>query len=176
MADSAVDGELVVIAYDGSPAARQAIVDSAKLLSACRVLVATVWEAGLAYAAPLTAPDAMTVRPMVDPETAVELDSAVHEHAERVSREGATLAKSLGLDSEALALQDEGNAARTILNLAHDRGAAAIVVGSRGLGGIRSRLEGSTSKDLLKHASCPVLVVHETAEADGEGKGKAARG
>ena len=43
-------------------------------------------------------------------------------------------------------------------------GAAAIVVGSRGLGGIRARLEGSTSKGLLKHASCPVLVVHETEE------------
>jgi nucleotide-binding universal stress UspA family protein len=38
------------------------------------------------------------------------------------------------------------------------------VVGSRGLGGIRARLEGSTSKALLRHASSPVLVVHESED------------
>jgi nucleotide-binding universal stress UspA family protein len=55
--------------------------------------------------------------------------------------------------------------ARTILTVADKHGVAAIVVGSRGLSGIRARLEGSTSKALLKHAPCPVVVVHE-ADAD----------
>jgi nucleotide-binding universal stress UspA family protein len=37
--------------------------------------------------------------------------------------------------------------------------ACAIVVGSRGLGGVRSRLFGSTSRDVLQRTDRPVLVV-----------------
>ena len=33
----------VLIAYDGFPAARQAVIAAAYLLSSCRTLVVTVW-------------------------------------------------------------------------------------------------------------------------------------
>ena len=56
---------------------------------------------------------------------------------------------------------DEADVARTLLDLIDERHAAAVVVGSRGLSGIRARLEGSTSKTLLKHAKCPVIFVHD---------------
>jgi Universal stress protein family len=39
--------------------------------------------------------------------------------------------------------------------------AEAIVVGSRGLSGLRERLEGSTSNAVAKRASCPVVLVHD---------------
>lgn len=94
------------------------------------------------------------------------MDRASHEHAERVSREGVELARSLGFDAEALAVPDEGGVARTNLHVASERRAAAIVVGSRGLSGLRARLEGSASNGVLKHASCPVIVVHERNEND----------
>jgi nucleotide-binding universal stress UspA family protein len=161
----------VVIAYDGSPAARRAVVDAAKILGSCQILVATVWEEGLAYAGPLMPADGMTASPMVGPEAALELDRAVQDHAERVSREGAELARSLGLEAEPVALPGGGNVTATILSLARERQAAAIVVGSRGLGGIRARLEGSTSRGLLRHASCPVIVVHEADEEHDEEEG-----
>jgi nucleotide-binding universal stress UspA family protein len=103
----------------------------------------------------------MMMSPVVDPGVALEIDRSVHDQAERVSQEGAALAKSLGLEAEPLAVPDERDVARTILTLADKHQAAAIVVGSRGLSGIRARLEGSTSKTLLKHAPCPVVVVHE---------------
>ena len=155
----------VVIAYDGSPAARQAVVDAAKIVGSCPVLVVTVWEEGLAYVGTL-APraDGLNMVPMVDPEVAREVDHGLHQHAEQVSGEGAALARSLGLDAQQLALPDEGNVADTILTLVRERRAVAVVVGSRGLSGIRARLEGSTSKALLTHAPCPVIVVHEADE------------
>jgi len=162
------EGPLVIAAYDGSLAAREAIVAAAKILGSCRILVVTVWEEGLAYASPPMRPDEITMSPPVDPELAREFDREFHEDAERVSHEGAELARSLGLDAQPLALPDEGNVARTVLRLAGDRQASAIVVGSRGLGGIRARLEGSTSKGLLKHAPCPVIVMHEADEGHRE--------
>jgi nucleotide-binding universal stress UspA family protein len=128
------------------------------------VLVLTVWEEGLAYVAPPAPTEGMMMSPMVDPGVALEVDRSVHDHAERVCQEGAALAKSLGLDAQPLAVPDEGDVARTILKVAEKHQAAAIVVGSRGLSGLRARLEGSTSKALLKHAPCPVVVVHESEE------------
>ncbi len=74
---------------------------------------------------------------------------------------GAELARSLGLQAEALAIADEAHVADAIVGLAGKRGVAAIVVGSRGLTGLRARLEGSTSNAVLKRASCPVVVVHD---------------
>jgi nucleotide-binding universal stress UspA family protein len=155
--------ETVVIAFDGSPAARRAVEEAARILKSSRALVVTVWEEGLAYVPPLAPTEGMmTMSPMVDPEVALEIDRSAHDHAQRVSQEGAALANSLGLAAQPLAVPDERDVAKTVLAVVEKHQAAAIVVGSRGLGGLRARLEGSTSKALLKHAPCPVLVVHET--------------
>jgi nucleotide-binding universal stress UspA family protein len=104
--------------------------------------------------------------PEVDPEAALQLDRNRHWHAEDVSRDGAQLARSLGLDAAALAVAGAGGVAETILDLAREQHAAAIVIGSRGLSGPRARLEGSTSTAVSKRASFPVLVVHESRTGD----------
>ena len=46
-----------------------------------------------------------------------------------------------------------------IVNLADQLGAGLIVMGSRGLGGIRRALMGSVSDSVVRHAHCPVMVV-----------------
>ena len=52
-----------------------------------------------------------------------------------------------------------GAAAAEIVDLAEDIGAGLIVMGSRGLGGIRRALMGSVSDSVVRHAHCPVVVV-----------------
>jgi nucleotide-binding universal stress UspA family protein len=64
-----------------------------------------------------------------------------------------------------------------IVALAEEIGAGLIVMGSRGLGGIRRALMGSVSDSVVRHAHCPVLIVR--AEKRGrrhlEGSGSTAR-
>ena len=51
------------------------------------------------------------------------------------------------------------NIAIDILDVAKDRGASLIVVGSRGRGGFKGMLLGSTSQKVLQHAEAPVMIV-----------------
>lgn len=152
-----------LIAFDGSAAARQAVAATAALLKPRATLVLTVWEAALAHTATSPQPD-VGMTPVVDPSVVLTFDEALRAHAERVANDGAELAKSLGLDAEPLAMADVRNVARTIVEVAREHKAATIVVGSRGLGGLRARLEGSTSKGVVKDAPCPVVVVHDAGE------------
>ena len=52
-----------------------------------------------------------------------------------------------------------GAAHAEIVALAEEIGAGLIVMGSRGLGGIRRALMGSVSDSVVRHAHCPVMVV-----------------
>jgi nucleotide-binding universal stress UspA family protein len=159
--------EPVVVAFDGSAPSRDAIAAAAGLLVSRRLVILTVWEPALAYALTAEAPD-VGMPAAVPPSVTLELDESLREHSERVARTGVEIAQSLGFEAEPVAVPDAGGIGRTILQVADERGAAAIVVGSRGLGGLRARLEGSTSRSVLKDASCPVLVVHGHAADDAE--------
>jgi nucleotide-binding universal stress UspA family protein len=154
-----------LIAFDGSAAARQAVAAAAALLKPRATVVLTVWEAALAHAAVAPSPD-IAMTPAVDPATVLAFDEALRGHAERVANEGAELARSLGLDAEPLAVADVHDVTRTIVEVAREREAATIVVGSRGLSGLRARFEGSTSKGVVKHAPCPVVVVHDGGQEE----------
>lgn len=59
-----------------------------------------------------------------------------------------------------------GQAATEIVDLAEGLEIGLIVVGSRGLGGIRRALMGSVSDVVVRHAHCPVLVVRKEQEPD----------
>jgi nucleotide-binding universal stress UspA family protein len=52
-----------------------------------------------------------------------------------------------------------GRADAEIVNLAEEIEAGLVVLGSRGLGGVKSALLGSVSYSVIRHAHCPVLVV-----------------
>lgn len=151
----------VLIAYDGSDSARRCVSEAVELFGSRPVVVVTVWEPGLAYAAavPMSGLD-LAPAPIIDMEAAREADHELQSHAERIARDGAELARAAGLQAEPLVVLQEAGVARAIVEQAREIGAAAIVVGSRGLSGLLARMEGSTSGAVLKHAPCPVLVVH----------------
>ena len=70
-------------------------------------------------------------------------------------------AEERGIDADYDLL--EGDAAEEILRLARSRDVDMIVVGSRGLGAVRSAILGSVSKHVLHEADRPVLVVNDRA-------------
>jgi nucleotide-binding universal stress UspA family protein len=151
----------VLIAYDGSDTARHAVREAARLLGSREVLVVTIWEPALAYESSMPTA-AMEMPPVpVDVEGAREIEEELHQRARGTAQEGAELARSIGLEAKGLAIADEVHVADAIIDAARKRDAAAIVVGSRGLKGLRARLEGSTSNAVVKNAPCPVLVVHD---------------
>jgi nucleotide-binding universal stress UspA family protein len=51
--------------------------------------------------------------------------------------------------------------AQQIVQVAEDIGAGFIVIGNRGLGGLRRALMGSVSDSVVRHAHCPVMVVRQ---------------
>lgn len=53
----------------------------------------------------------------------------------------------------------QGRADEKIVAQAEEVGAGLIVLGSRGLGGLRRALMGSVSDSVVRHAHCPVMVV-----------------
>jgi hypothetical protein len=52
-----------------------------------------------------------------------------------------------------------GSPATEIASLAGELGVGLLVMGSRGLGGIKRALMGSVSESVVNHAHCPVMVV-----------------
>ena len=150
----------VLIAYDGSDLANAAVRCAAELFPGSVAFVVTVWEPGLAAMALTPGLDAAgTVQVPLDPELVSAIDEAGEQHAVVVAREGARLADSLGLDAEPHAIPDEVHVADAIVQLAVERDAAAVVVGSHGISGLRSHLLGSTSRQVLARSPRPVVVV-----------------
>ena len=146
----------LLICYDGSEDARYAIERAGDLLRHKRALVLTVWQpiarlGSFAWAGATTS--------LVD---FVELDRAAAEDAGRVANEGVRIAKEAGLEAEPVAIEATGPVWETILEIADHHDAATIVMGSRGLTGVRSMLLGSVSGAVVNHADRPTLVVRQS--------------
>lgn len=62
-----------------------------------------------------------------------------------------------------------GRPPRAIADLAEEKGADLIVVGTHGRSGLARLLLGSTAEGLLRHAPCQVLVVKPKAKPEASG-------
>lgn len=159
----------IVIAYDGSPTARAAVTRAGALFGDRKAIVLTAWDPRLGEMMLVPDPTGLGATSMpYDPALASEIDREVEHTARELAADGASLARSCGLDAQELAVEDVSHPADAILQSARENEAAAIVVGSRGHSGLRAKLLGSTSNAVLKGAGeIPVLIVH-APDADTE--------
>ena len=79
------------------------------------------------------------------------------EQVRRVEAAGGTVAGA----HFRMARPDQG-----IICVGEDIGAGLIIMGSRGLGGVKRALMGSVSDSVVRHAPCPVLVVRKEDKPD----------
>jgi nucleotide-binding universal stress UspA family protein len=151
------DGPLL-LCFDGSEDAKFAIQSAGGLLAAKPALVVTVWQ-------PTAGLDSViwsgVTASMVD---FVELDRAGAEDGGRVADAGVRIAQQAGLEAEPVAVKAAGPVWKTLIDVADHHDAAAIVMGSRGLTGLRSMLLGSVSSAVVHHADRPTLVIHRPSD------------
>lgn len=149
----------ILIAYDGSPDARRAIEEVARLLPGAKAVVLYARQPLESVAAHLEGHPAL--------EDVRGIDAATLDASERLAADGAELANSLGLAAEPrVASMPDTVVSEVIVEVAEEIDAALIVMGSRGRRGLRALLAGSTSTHVLHAAGRPTLVVPSGPLAD----------
>ncbi|MEJ5868575.1 universal stress protein [Pseudokineococcus sp. 5B2Z-1] len=147
----------VVVGYDGSPAAVEALtwaaVEARSLGAPLTVLHAEdFYDSNERLLADLSMHD---------------LDLQVAGQARRVAEEGAAVARDM-TPTPVLALWRLVDPVRALVDASEE--ASVVVVGNRGRGTLRAALLGSTAFGTSAHAACPVLVVRSgtarTPDAD----------
>jgi nucleotide-binding universal stress UspA family protein len=146
-------GMRVLICYDGSPDAEAAVDAAGSLFAGNPATILTIWEG---FSEVLTRAGAGLAAAPLDFE---DVDRASAEAAHERSEEGCAVARLAGLDAHARTAQRSLTVWETILDQADAIGADVIVLGSRGLTGVKSLLLGSVSHAVLQHADRPVIVV-----------------
>ena len=150
----------ILIGYDGTRASEHALREAAGLLAARQALIVVVYKPGLAFELIELPASSIGLPPAaLDIRTALEADRNIYEGAQEAAEHAAGLARMLGMEAEGLVVAEdpEISVAETLLRLARERDAAALVVGSHRHGPIL----GSVSREVIRDASCPVLVVRE---------------
>ena len=99
---------------------------------------------------------------MTEPLPIADISDQLEDSAERELPKFADCEDCAGLEVEEMIVH--GEAASEIVRVAKDREVDLIVVSSHGRTGLGRILFGSTAEAVVRHASCPVLVVKPTAE------------
>jgi nucleotide-binding universal stress UspA family protein len=149
--DAALSGP-VLFAYDGSELARFAIEQAGWQLAPGReALVLCVWQ-----------PADVGFVPVGDEHFDAQDAHKVQEAAQNTADHGAVLAQQAGFRSEGLVV----NAAPTwkgIVEVARERQASLVVLGSHRRAGLAGRLLGSVAAAVVHHSTASVLVMHRSA-------------
>jgi len=82
---------------------------------------------------------------------------ALQKVGEEILANAARLASSL--DCEVTELISHGDPANKIVDIACEREVELIIMGSRGVSGIKRLVVGSISDKVVNHAPCPVMIV-----------------
>lgn len=150
----------LLLCYDGSADAVHAIERAGALFAGSRAVVATVWERVASF-------DAGAWLGEIGTTTGEDhyLGRRQADRAARVAADGVRVAQQAGLEAVPVSVEATGPVWRALLDLAERHDAATIVMGSRGLTGLRSMLHGSVSSAVADHAERPTLIIRRAAAA-----------
>ena len=148
------DGPLL-LCYEGSEDAKQAIEHAGRVLGGRDALVVTVWQPTPALSGFASAGATDSTFDFA------EVDRAAADLSERVARDGVRIALQAGLHAKPVAVEASGPVWRTIVEIADLHDAAIIAMGSRGLTGLRPMRLGSVSRAIVHHADRPTLIIRQ---------------
>ncbi len=151
----------ILLAADGSEDAAHATEVAVELSKQTGSELHVVYVGKDAYSAALVYPeitDPGWVGGQEDPVLIRELGRRFEQVARRMLEAEVEKVRAVG-GAVAQAHLRMGTPAAEITDLAEELGVGLIVVGSRGLGGIKRALMGSVSDSVVRHAHCPVMVV-----------------
>ena len=103
---------------------------------------------------------------MTEPLPIADITEQLEDSAERELPKIAECEECAGLDVEELIVH--GEAASEIVRVAKEREVDLIVISSHGRTGLGRILFGSTAEAVVRHASCPVLVVKPPQEEEAD--------
>jgi nucleotide-binding universal stress UspA family protein len=146
MADGASRG--IVVGTDGSAEAERALERAAKLAASSGAPLYIV----TAYSDDWPLKERLGDSARVDP---VDLGRV----AEGVLARSAEHVRRHGVEAEVIARH--GDAAGALIDVAAEKGADLLVVGSRGLNAVDRFLLGSVSQKVSQHAKCTVMIVRD---------------
>jgi nucleotide-binding universal stress UspA family protein len=134
----------ILVAYDDTEPSRRALDRAATLAEAfgSRVLVTSI--APLVHSSPRSV-------------TQIDRGGGVGTHTDEVRR-GQAMLEERGIAAESVAAV--GDPASSIAQLAEDRDADLVVIGTRGLGPVQRLLGQSVSQAVSRRVRCDVLIVH----------------
>lgn len=101
---------------------------------------------------------------MTEPLPITDISEQLEGSAERELPKIAECDECAGIEVEEVIVH--GDAASEIVRVAHERHVDLIVISSHGRTGLGRILFGSTAESVVRHASCPVLVVKPPQEND----------
>jgi nucleotide-binding universal stress UspA family protein len=79
--------------------------------------------------------------------------------ARATAEQGARLAVDAGFDATAQTVRTDGSVGEAIVEYAEKHAPTILVIGTRGLSGVRSTIEGSVTRHVTEHVDSPVLAV-----------------
>jgi nucleotide-binding universal stress UspA family protein len=130
----------VLFAYDGSELAQLAIEEAGRQLAPGRdALIVCVWQ-----------PADVGFTPAGE----------VRKAAEQTAAHGASLAERAGFETQSIAIEGAPSW-KGLVEVAEERDASLIVLGSHRRSGIAGRLLGSVAAAVASHSARSVLIVHQ---------------
>lgn len=155
------DSRTVLICYDGSDRAQNAVAVTATLFPGAQAHVLNVWEPLERIVARYAAIGPYLGEDIGEADAGIEADSAA------LAAAGAKLAADAGMQATPHTASLRTTVWEAVVDLAEKLDVDAIITGTRSLHGVREALANTLSHALLQHSMRPVLAIPTAAPAPG---------